>query len=419
MMVAVVVAELDPFVTSALRDAETTAWALDVATGALRRRGADGADDTTLAAATARIHPDDRAAVAAALAAVIDGAASAEERAYRRADGAGGWRWVESSYRATARDAAGRAVTVVGVSRDVTRRWTAEREVQVVAERLRSYMTTGRTPIWCFEPAAPIALDLPPDQQLEQLMAARVVDCNDAFAIVRGQTRAEVMGRPVPEVAFVGVEAVRAMCVRLVAHGYRLTDYPLTGPDRTGRVRHLLGAITGVIVDGRVVRVWGSFEDRTEEVLATAIRAELETHLHQVRRLDSLGALAGGIAHDFNNLLAVVLTGVDLAADATAAGRDVGAELAAIRDAAQRAGGHVERPGLDGSLGGRLDERSTAGLTSYGAIGLWASVGADWMGVDYPHVELQVRRHTSGAAVDGTDFLLTIGMTRRNPQRAR
>ena len=75
--------------------------------------------------------------------------------------------------------------------------------------------------------------------------------------------------------------------------------------------------------------------------------------------------------------------------------------------------------GLDGALGGRLDERSTAGLTSFGAIGLWASVGADWMGVDYPHVELQVRRHTSGAAVDGTDFLLTIGMTRRNPQRAR
>jgi PAS domain S-box-containing protein len=66
-------------------------------------------------------------------------------------------------------------------------------------------------------------------------------------------------------------------------------------------------------LDGAIVgRVW-SYRDVTERARAEEERRNLEIHIQQVQKLESLGVLAGGIAHDFNNLLVGMLGHASLA----------------------------------------------------------------------------------------------------------
>eukprot|EP01028_Stygiella_incarcerata_P005122 TRINITY_DN2193_c0_g1_i2.p1 TRINITY_DN2193_c0_g1~~TRINITY_DN2193_c0_g1_i2.p1 ORF type:complete len:1219 (+),score=330.27 TRINITY_DN2193_c0_g1_i2:3336-6992(+) len=61
-------------------------------------------------------------------------------------------------------------------------------------------------------------------------------------------------------------------------------------------------------VDNAVV----TFVDLTREKLAEKHSLELQRHIHESQKLQSLGRFAGGIAHDFNNLLAAVSGSVEL-----------------------------------------------------------------------------------------------------------
>jgi signal transduction histidine kinase len=72
-------------------------------------------------------------------------------------------------------------------------------------------------------------------------------------------------------------------------------------------------------------------------------RQRLEGMLQQVRRLDTIGALASGIAHNFNNIVGAILGYAEMAQGQMEAGKMPAAHLLEIKQAGERARDLVEQ----------------------------------------------------------------------------
>ena len=84
------------------------------------------------------------------------------------------------------------------------------------------------------------------------------------------------------------------------------------------------------VEDGQVVGLRGIALDVTRQ-------KNLERHLAQTSKLESIGTLAGGIAHDFNNILSAILGYTELSLDGGQLGEDDRDNLESVHTAAERA----------------------------------------------------------------------------------
>lgn len=180
--------------------------------------------------------------------------------------------------------------------------------------RFRSFVTNTRDAVWCFECAAPIAITLPPAEQFESLLEAQLVECNASYARMRGaRTPSDLVGQPLSALNRASLDLLRDLFERMTETEYLLEGALVVQRGADGNERTAVARVQGVVEDGRLLRVWGSFADVTESQRSEREKRALEQQLRHAQKMDSIGALAGGMAHDFNNVLMVISTTAELA----------------------------------------------------------------------------------------------------------
>jgi PAS domain S-box-containing protein len=118
---------------------------------------------------------------------------------------------------------------------------------------------------------------LPVDVQVDLAYAnGRFAECNDVMARMYGLDRCEdLVGQTLELMLPSSDPAARDYLASIIRAGYRATDVESSERDVHVGVRQFANTMTGIVENGRLLRVWGMQRDISERKRADAARAYL------------------------------------------------------------------------------------------------------------------------------------------------
>jgi PAS domain S-box-containing protein len=201
---------------------------------------------------------------------------------YRLINGTGE-RWVSVRGRAVY-DSSGGVRGMLGVVQDISdqvRTTEALRRHAAVLreseERYRAFIDNSSDGIWRLEFDPPIDTALPVDEQVAAAYAhGRFAECNAVMAHMYGLPSPEALvGRTLAFMLPSADPEARAYLASIVEAGYRVSDVESKERGADGTIRWFSNSMTGVVVDGRLHRMWGSQHDVSDRKRAERAQAYL------------------------------------------------------------------------------------------------------------------------------------------------
>jgi PAS domain S-box-containing protein len=227
------------------------------------------------------LHPDDaeraREAVERAIALHTD-----YDTEYRLINGTGE-RWVSARGRGIY--GANQAVVgMLGVVQDITDQVRTREILQAQAEtvreseeRYRAFVANSAEGIWRLEFNPPIDTSLPVGEQVALAYSyGRFAECNAVMAqMYRLQSPDDLIGKTLDFMLPASDPEAQAYLASIIRAGYRVSDAESTERDADGNVKYFANSMTGLIVGGRLHRMWGSQRDVTDRKQAQRAQAYL------------------------------------------------------------------------------------------------------------------------------------------------
>ncbi len=189
-------------------------------------------------------------------------------------------------------------ISVVAI--DITELKRTEEALRESELRHSVFIQQSSVGIYCFEHKQPIPVNLPEDEQIEQIFQfSYLAECNDAFAKMYGARSAdELIGRLVGEFLDRSDPQNVQMLRNFIRSGYRITNAVSREFDLEGKVRYFLNNFVGIIENGFFLRTWGTQHDITEqkraeealqrEAMLNASLVEVTKAINQTLDLNSL-----------------------------------------------------------------------------------------------------------------------------------
>ena len=166
-------------------------------------------------------------------------------------------------------------------------------------ERYRAFVEQSSEAIWRFELSEPVSVDLPEDEQIElYYQRAFLAEANDVFAQMYGFERAkEMIGMSVADL-MPREPATFEHLRKYVRSSYRIANAESHEVGNNGVRSIFLNNMTGIVENGKLVRVWGTQRDVTEQRRAEDDRRLSEARLRSALAAADLGTWEWDVASD-------------------------------------------------------------------------------------------------------------------------
>jgi PAS domain S-box-containing protein len=201
---------------------------------------------------------------------------------YRLINGTGE-RWVSARGRGLY-DQNARVLGMLGVVQDITEQARTRDALRIQAEtlrqseeRYRAFIQNSSEGIWRLEFRPPIDIALPVEAQVTAAYAnGRFAECNAVMARMYGlQSPEDLVGKTLDFMLPASDPAARAYLTSIIDAGYRVSDIESMERDSDGNVKYFANSMTGVVIDGRLHRMWGSQRDVSDRKAAERAQAYL------------------------------------------------------------------------------------------------------------------------------------------------
>ncbi len=202
--------------------------------------------------------------------------------------------WLSSFTQCVLESGLSNSLLLYGGLVDITERKRAEAELRESEERFRLAIATS-----------------PNGVCITRARDGLFVEINDAFTRMSGYTKNDVANKtsnqinvwknPEDREKIVGILKEKGFCANHEAVFQRKDGSLFSGSMSASVISHK--------GDSHIISMT---RDITDRIQAEQEKLDLQTHLFQSQKIESLGTLVGGIAHDFNNMLQIILGYSDL-----------------------------------------------------------------------------------------------------------